>query len=320
VVFGLLIDKDKNPVAYRLYKGSQYDGHTFEDAVATLKQEYHIANVIVVADRGMFSKSNLDMVIAHYEFIMGERLRSLPKKTQNYLLDLSNYKQKWIYTKDDRQIPLKYTTIHYQGRKIIATYSEKRARKDALDREQRIEKAKQLLNKPSLIDKKASRYFLKKQNSGAYKLDMEKIQQSKRYDGISAISTNNQEIANEQALDHYRHLFQIEQSFRSFKSHLEVRPMFHWNDTPIEGHIAICYITYAIENHLLQKMKKAGQPISENQLRKSLAQMQVSLVEQGGNRFLLRSNHDPDAAGVIKRLGLSQLPNLSAKKLKINSL
>ena len=313
IVFGLLIDKDKNPVAYRLYKGSQYEGHTFEDAIKTLKQEYQIDKVIVVADRGMLSKHNIDIVSGTFDFIVGERLKSLPKNIQSKLLDIENYKQQWIYTKDDNQIKLKYQSIQYQGRTIISTYSEKRARKDAADREQRIEKAKKLLQTPSLINKKPSRYYLKNETSGKFILNQKKIDTDKQYDGFIAISTNNTSLKPEDVLDHYRHLFQIEQTFRSFKSHLEIRPMFHWNDTRIEGHIALCYIAYAIENHLIQKLKKAKVEISENKLRKALGQMQVSLIKQRSNEFYLRSNNQDLAANIINKLGLSKIPNLIPK-------
>lgn len=313
VVFGLLIDQDKNPVAYRLYKGSQYEGHTFGDAVRTLKQQYQIKDVIVVADRGMLSKHNIELVGKDYEFIVGERLKSLPKYIQSYLLEHSNYKKEWSYTKNGEKIILKYAQTNYQGRKLIATFSKKRAKKDAADRQERIEKAQQLLKNPSLIHKKPTRYYLKNEQSGKFVLDTQKIAESKKYDGIAVIGTNNEKLADHQVLDHYRHLFQIEQTFRSFKSHLQVRPMFHWNDKRIEGHIALCYMAYAIENHLLQKMAKADQAISENQLRKSLSQMQVSLIKQGDNEFLLRSNHDPLTSAVIKKLNLAQLPSLSVK-------
>ena len=313
VVFGLLIDKDKNPVAYRLYKGSQYEGHTFEDAVKTLKEEYQIDKVIVVADRGMLSKLNIDIVSEAFEFIVGERLRSLPKKTQDLLLDIDNYKQEWIYTKNGQEIKLKYFTTRYQGRTVISTYSEKRAKKDAADRQEKIAKAEELLKAPSRLNKKPSRYFLKNEKAEKFVIDQQKIQQNKRYDGFIAISTNDTSLKPQQVLEHYRHLFQIEQTFRSFKSHLEIRPMFHWNDSRIEGHIALCYITYAIENHLIQKLKKAKVEISDEKLRNALAKMQVSLIEQAGNQFYLRSNHGNTAANVINKLGLPQLPGLFPK-------
>jgi len=320
VVFGLLIDKDKNPVAYRLYKGSQYEGHTFEDAIKTLRQEYQIDRVIVVADRGMLSKHNIDIVSDTFEFIVGERLKSLPKNIQSQLVNIENYQQQWAYPKENKQVRLKYLCIQYQGRTIICTYSEKRALKDVADREHRIDKAKQLLQTPSLINKKSSRYYLKNKTQGKYILDQEKINQDKRYDGFLAISTNNTSLKPHDVLDHYRHLFQVEQTFRSFKSHLEIRPMFHWNDTRIEGHIALCYIAYAIENHLVQKLKKAKVEITENKLRKALGQMQLSHISQKSNEFYLASNNQGLATNIINKLGMPKVPNLTPKDKLINYL
>ena len=96
--------------------------------------------------------------------------------------------------------------------------------------------------------------------------------------------------------------------------------MFHWNDTRIEGHIALCYMAYAIENHLIQKLKKAKIEISENKLRKALGQMQVSHIKQKGNEFYLRSNNQDLAANIINKLGLSKIPNLIPKDKLISYL
>ena len=96
MVFGLLIDKHKNPIGYRLYSGDQYEGHTFEDAVALLKKDYQIENIIVVADRGMLSKDNIDIVENqnNYEFIVEERLKTLPNDIKSKLTILENYTKK----------------------------------------------------------------------------------------------------------------------------------------------------------------------------------------------------------------------------------
>jgi transposase len=56
-----MIDMDKNPIGYRIFKGDTYEGHTFEKALEDLKNQYQIDKVIVVADRGMLSKSNLQI-------------------------------------------------------------------------------------------------------------------------------------------------------------------------------------------------------------------------------------------------------------------
>jgi transposase len=102
-----------------------------------LKNQYHIDKIIVVADRGMLSKNNIALTTEKgYEFILGERLKSLPKTVQAPLLDFKQYKQEWFYTDNEgEEICIKYTTIQHEGKTIIATYSAKRAKKDKQDRE-----------------------------------------------------------------------------------------------------------------------------------------------------------------------------------------
>ena len=59
-----------------------YEGHTFEDMVTDLKNEYCINRVIVVADRGMMNEDNIKLFgdgenQIDYGFIVGERLKNL---------------------------------------------------------------------------------------------------------------------------------------------------------------------------------------------------------------------------------------------------
>ncbi len=311
IVFGLLIDKDKNPICYRVYSGDKWEGHTFEDFIQDLKKRFQIDKIIIVADRGMLNTDNLDAAVQNgYEFIVGERLKNLPKTLQAELINKENYKMQWVYNKDGEQITINYHTTQYKNRTIIGTFSKKRAEKDAAEREEKIEKAYKLLKDPSRLKKKERRFFIKNIGDEKYEIDMEKIEQSEKYDGFLAISTNNQTLSTTVILDHYKHLFQIEHSFRTFKSHLETRPMFHWTNKRIEGHMALCYITYTLQNYCLQKLSKAGMAISEKMLRKYLSKMQVSLLEQKKRRFYLRSKNEDGMANMINKLGMKKLPNL----------
>ena len=100
-----------------------------------------------------------------------------------------------------------------------------------------------------------------------------------KYDGFLAISTNNATLGITEVLEQYKQLYKIEHSFRTFKSHLETRPMFHWTDSRIEGHICLCYIAFALQNYVLQKANKAKPLFTEASLRKTLDKMQVSLLK-----------------------------------------
>jgi transposase len=321
VLFGLLIDKNKNPICYHIYSGDTWEGHTFEDIVKVLKQTYQIDKVIIVADRGMLNSDNLKLTTGNgYEFIVGERLKNLPAKIQKQLINPENYTMKWEYDHYGEQITINYFTLTYKDRIIIGTYSKKRAGKDAHEREQRISKAYKLLKNPSTIKKKAKRYYLKNTTNENYEIDDDKIKKDELYDGYLAISTSLTNMTVENILDQYRHLFQVEHSFRTFKSYLETRPMFHWTDKRIEGHIALCYIAYAMLNNALQKLSVTGIKCSETELRNTLNKMQLSLVQQNKRRFYIRSNLTDKMDSIIKKLGVRKLPHLFPKEQLTNYL
>ena len=319
ILFGLLIDKHKQPIGYQIYSGDTYEGHTFKDALEKLKQQYNINKIIVVADRGMLNKNNIELAEKEngYEFILGERLKTLAKQVQEPLLNLSNYKQEWIHP-DDKALRIRYTVIEYQGRNIIATYSETRAKKDRLDREEKIQTAEYLIKHPEQLKKKAHHYFLSSNTQNKYELNQDRIKQSEKYDGILAISTNAKHLSVAEVLDNYRHLYQIEQTFRTFKSYLEIRPMFHWTDKRIQGHICLCYIAYALLNQMKLRLEKSKMKITENQLRKLIDKMQLSLVKQKDKQFYLRSAMEDGTRGIINKMGLRALPNIVPKEKIMN--
>lgn len=309
ILFCMMIDRDKNPIGYRIFKGDTYEGHTFEKALEDLKQQYQIEKVIMVADRGMMSKSNIQITIDKgYEFIIGERLKNLPKDVQLQLLNLDNYKHDWVYNQDtDEPVIIKYTTLEVGDKTIIATYSANRAKKDKMDREEKLETAKTLLANPSLLKKKPARFFLQSTGKQTYCLDEEKIKHAEKFDGLLAISTNNTSLKTTEVLEQYKQLYKIEHSFRTFKSHLETRPMFHWTDKRIEGHICLCYIAFALQNFVLQKINTTQPTISETMLRKTLDKMQVSLLNHNNQKVYIRSAPTAHEAKLQSKMGLKAL-------------
>jgi len=318
ILFCMLIDRHKQPIGYRIFKGGTFEGHTFEYAIDDLRKEFQIDKVIVVADRGMLSTDNLKLVVDNgYEFIVGERLRTLPKKIKSYLVQIKNYQQEWVYNDNlGKQVLVKFCTTEYKDRTIIGTFSQKRAKKDRHKREEKLLKAQKLLSNPANIEKKASRYFLKKETKEKYILNEAKIAEDEKYDGFLAIATNNTKLPIAEVLEQYKQLYRIEHTFRTFKSHLETRPMFHWSNKRIEGHICLCYIAYTLLNNTLLNLNKNGGQFTEGNLRKTLDKMQLSLIEHDSKEVLLRSTQRENEVKIQKQLGLKTLPNIFPLKAK----
>lgn len=320
IVLGLLVDKNRNPLGYQLYQGNQYEGDTFKDGLDRLKQQYNIDKVVMVADRGMLSQKNIDLVLDNrYDYIIGERLKRLPAKVQQELLDTNKHRP-FSLRNHARTDAYTYHTTVYKERKIICTYSGKRARKDAHEREKLIEKAKLLVEKPHLIkqkQRKGAQRYIREQGAenGSYLLDEDKIRQDSRYDGFLAIATNAKEIDVEQVLEQYNNLFTVEHAFRTLKSMVNIRPMFHWTDKRIKGHVAVCFLTYTFINYLTKSLG-----LSEKQLQRCLDKMQVSKVHNGNQEpFYLRSAINGDTAEMIRKLGLV-VPKDTASQSAINQL
>ena len=320
ILFSLLIDKNKVPIGFQVFKGSQYEGHTFKDAIEKLKTKYNIKRIIVVADSGMLNADNIKLfdksgTAADMEYIVGDRLKSMNEAAVAHLTDLGNYTTVTVKDREGKDAPLRYCTYPYNGRTVICTWSEKRAKKDRAEREEKIARAEKMLKQPSTIEKKAQRYFLKNTATGRYGLDKEKILRQAKFDGFKAIATNAAGITPQQALEKYKDLYKIEQSFRSFKSYFETRPMFHWTDTRIEGHIVLCYIAFCLLAFL---QNKCGH--TEQAIRRLLSKMQVSKIVQNGEILWLRSATSPEAENLLKSIKLKQLPDAMSDATILNYL
>ena len=315
IVFGMLIDKDKNPVGYTVYEGRFYEGHTFLDAIEKLKKEYEIEKVITVADRGMMNETNIRIVEeeAGYEYIVGERLKNLPKKIKEKILDRSNYKKLTIADETTGElIEIKYLEIEHKGKRLITTFSQTRASKDSYDRQERIRQGEKLLKSQNAIERKARRNYLKKSaKEGRYEIDEKKIENDARYDGFASIATNNRELPVEEILSQYRQLYKIEQTFRTFKSYLETRPMFHWTEGRIKGHLCLCYMSFAMLNYLGNLLKRKNVIMSENKIREALSKMQLSLIELEGEKYYLRSSMSERATQILRLLNLKKPPDFT---------
>ena len=97
-----------------------------------------------------------------------------------------------------------------------------------------------------------------------------------KHDGFKAIATSSNPEATE-LLEKYKDLWQVERTFRTPKSQLAIRPMFHWTNKRIKGHIAMCFVAFTFLNYLRNKVKT----LSERQIIKTLDRMQLSAIQSG---------------------------------------
>ena len=92
VVLALVTTTDGLPVTYRLFPGNIYEGHTLISMVEEIRKAHEVGNVLLVADRAMFNRENLDaMDKAGIKYIVASRLKSLSKDMKKLILESEDF-------------------------------------------------------------------------------------------------------------------------------------------------------------------------------------------------------------------------------------
>lgn len=243
------------------------------------------------------------MVDNQIDYIIGDSIKTLPKAIKTVLINSENHKTIEGISKEN----FSYSETTYKGRRIICSYSAKRACKDAHAREKLIAKAQQWLEEPSkykqVKKRGAGRFIESNENGEPIELNLQMIENDARYDGFKALSTTT-DLPVQTILSKYSDLFEVEHTFRALKSQLEIRPMFHWTDKRIRGHIVMCFTAFTFMNYL-----KTTTNLQYRAIVKAIDRMQVSEIKdnKGKSNIYLRSKIDDNQKMIIDKLKLKEL-------------
>ena len=338
VVLGMIIDSEGLPVGYELFSGNTFDGKTMMGALSNIKKRFGINRVIIVADRGINSKGNLNHIKqAGYGYIMASKIKGSSKDLQEKILSDVGFNDVFD---GEGQLSFRYKTIehenifkdenkklHYLAENMVVSYSPKRAKKDAADRERLVEKAKKLLESPELIksqNKRGGKKYLDQVSKGAatYALAIDKIAKDAKFDGYYAIQTSEKNMSATEIMEAYHTLWKIEESFRIMKSTLEVRPVFHWSKTRIEGHFVVCFLAFLMERTMERILQNTvGETgASPEKIREALNSMQLAAVTTGDGEKFIKTTCKPLGKEIFKNLRISQPSNISIKDEVIDNL
>jgi len=275
VLLALMVTKEGLPIDYQVFAGDTYEGHTLIPALTEIRKKYDIGRVVFVADSGMLSTDNISELegLEKFEYIVGARLKNVGSKLKEEILDHDNY----------QEITPGYKIAHftYQGKKLVVSYSAKRALKDADDRRKAIEKLKKKLKKSSspkeYLFNSGYRKYLKVEGKSNLYLNEEKIAASSKWDGLQGVITN-ANLSGEEILARYNDLWTVEDAFRVTKHDLAVRPVFHWKPRRIKAHMAICFAAYSLVKHMQHRVRLQYKNLSTEKIRQTLIRVQTSIL------------------------------------------
>ena len=140
-----------------------------------------------------------------------------------------------------------YNYKRENGERLIVSYSDKRANKDAYNRDRGIARLRKAYKTgritKSQVNKRGYNKFLEISKDIEVIISEEKIAEDCQWDGFKGYITNT-DLDAELVIAEYHGLWVVERAFRVSKGTLEMRPMFHFTEHRIEAHVCICFIAY----------------------------------------------------------------------------
>ena len=257
VVLGLLVTPDGIPIGFEVYPGNTFEGKTIEDIINKLRVKYHIRRFIFVGDRGLFSRKNLEVLRGEDkvgEFIVGIKL-GVFRERHNEFYDIKRYS--WI-SKDELAV---YETTH-EGDRCIITWSKARAERDRKAREDILDKIKKKLAKKKITAKEFVtnttylRYVVGLNDNKEFALNEKAIAEDAAHDGYFGVVTNVVSMSAKEIVENYKTLWIVEDAFGELKGSLRSRPVFHWTDQRIVGHLTLCFLAYYCEAIMTKALRE----------------------------------------------------------------
>jgi transposase len=324
VVLALATDEDGLPIGYELFPGNTAEVKTLLACMQQWQQSLQVGRVSFVADRALCSKANLAALeAAPWSYVVAMPLRrQLKDAEQAQVLNTA------LAAPCELEGDLVWVReFDWQGRRLIVTYSSKRAHKDRADRQALLDRLKAKLGPTEKIDKRTGevkpqanakklitnsgylRYVEQADTgSGTFVLDEDKITTDAAWDGLHAIVTNDRSTSARDLLTRYRRLWVIEESFRTLKHGLAVRPIYHFKPERIQAHIGLCYLAFALTRHAQQRIKLAQSAMSLQRIRAALHGVQASIVQHKTTqaKYRMPSAFSHEASRIYKAFGLKR--------------
>jgi transposase len=258
-----------------VFDGNTADPKTLTAQISKLKERFHLAHVVLVGDRGMITQTRIDQELkpAGFDWISALRGDAIQRLFAHESFQLSLFEERDLAG---------ITTPDYPGERLILCRNPELRKHRATKREellcatesalakiaQRVQRATNPLSGKEKIGlavgKVIEKYKMSKhfelfigETAFSFQRKIEQIAQEAALDGVYIVRTSlpAQAISDAQTVSAYKSLSQVERAFRALKTtSLEIRPIYHWRERRVRGHVLLCMLAYYVEWHMRKKL------------------------------------------------------------------
>jgi len=307
VVIGLAVTKDGLPIRSWVFPGNTPDANTVEQVQADLNG-WRMGRVVWVMDRGMTSEDNrITLQRAGGHYIIGEKLRGST-------LNQAALGQPGRFKAVRDNLHVKEVTIGDSAvrRRFVIAYNPEQAQRDQATRARLVERAEReieaigdLTGKRhtkaacALVTHRSMGRYVRELKSGKLRINKAKIAEEEKLDGKYLLSTSDDSLSAEEVALGYKQLLEVEHAFRTLKTTLELRPVYHRKDERIRSHVTLCWLAL-----LLVRIAELETGLSWDRIRRTMDRLVLGDFSTKDSRILQRSELTPDQSNILKKLNI----------------
>lgn len=315
MIVGMVLAQDGTPICSELWPGNMTDVKTLLPVIRRLRNRFGIEQMCIVADRGMISDSTIERIESKYpqmKYILGARMRSDHEVRDVALGWPGRFRQvRGPRQKSKDPSPLKvkdvrFTEEHGQDRRYIVCHNEEQAAKDRADRQAILAALEDQLKRgdKSLVGNKGYRKYLKA-HGRRFEIDKQKVKDEARFDGKWVLRTNWNDAQVATVALRYKELWRVEDIFRTTKSILQTRPIYHKCDQTIRGHVFCSFLALVLRKALRDRLADRGISAEWADVLRDLDRLGLSTIRSGQTLCTLRDSPVGSAGRVLQAVGVA---------------
>lgn len=306
IVIGLAVTKEGIPVKCWTMPGNTSDMKTVE----TIKNDllgWKLSRCVWVMDRGMNSEDNrLILQKAGGHYIIGEKLRD----NQDVHKEVLAKRGRFTAIRENLEIKEVVVGDGERRRRFILVHNPEEAKKDKATREKTLKKIDEALksikeqkgqchkkNVCAILSHRTMGRYLMQLKTGAIKIDKGKIKEEAHLDGKYIISTSDDTLTPEDVALGYKQLMEVERAFRSLKTTLDLRPVYHRKDERIQAHVFLCFLAL-----LLVRIAERKTNMTWDRIKAQMERLHLGEFFSKEGRVLQATELTPEQLNILKLL------------------
>lgn len=280
VQMGLFLDDNGIPISIEMFPGNTLDHLTLRTAMKNTVNDLELERFILVADRGMYSGTNMCHVINNGNgYIVSKSIKKSKQSERKWIISQEGYiEESSDFKYKSKIVETMVTDEDGQKRKIkqkvVVYWSRKFYERERSENKKFIEFIEKLKTNPngfrvSAAQSKALKKYIKKEmlnkKTGEIvdskellsMIDEEKLKEFNDLMGYYQIVSSELEMSEKEIIEKYHGLTRIEDQFREMKGTLETRPIYVRTNEHIKAHLILCFISLTMLRVLQLKIQKS---------------------------------------------------------------